>query len=82
MRKVFSLLAAAFFTVSLHTPVQAEIKLPDDIVENVTVGINGVYNLDFDKANENIQQVFTIKTTIKNAWKVLLQFKLTNLLRK
>jgi len=58
MRKIFFLLAAVFLTVSLASPVQAEIKLPADIEENVTVGINGVYNLDFDKANQNIQQVF------------------------
>ena len=58
MRKLFSVLAAVFFATTLAAPVQAEIKLPADIMENVTVGINGVYNLDFDKANENIQQVF------------------------
>ena len=58
MRKLFSFLAAGFFAATLAVPSSAEIKLSDDIVENVTVGINGVYNLDFDKANENIQQVF------------------------
>lgn len=58
MRKLFSLLAAVLFAAAAASPLQAEIKLPDDITENVTVGINGVYNLDFDTANENIQQVF------------------------
>ncbi|MBO7238722.1 MAG: hypothetical protein J6U96_05570 [Elusimicrobiaceae bacterium] len=58
MRKLFVVIAAVLFATTLAAPVRAEIKLPADIMENVTVGINGVYNLDFDTANENIQQVF------------------------
>ena len=58
MRKLFCLVCAVFFVTTMAIPVRAEIKLPADIEENVRIGINGVYNLDFDTANKNIQQVF------------------------
>ena len=58
MRKIFAWFAAVLFTVTAACPSYGEIKLPSDIQENVTIGINGVYNLDFDTANANIQEVF------------------------
>ena len=60
MRKVFGLLAAVFFAAAGLSPVQAEIKLPPQVMEYATEGINGVYTLDFDTANENIQKVFAL----------------------
>ena len=48
-------MAAAFFS-----PLQAEIKLPPDVMEYATIGINGVYSLDFATAEENIQKVFAL----------------------
>ena len=45
------------FTASV-APVQAELTLPPDVMEYATVGINGVYSLDFDTAQANIQHVF------------------------
>ncbi len=58
MRKVFALLAATLFAAASFTPARAEIKLPPDVMEYATVGINGVYSLDFDTAQENIEKVF------------------------
>ena len=58
MRKVFCLIAAICLLAASFVPAQAEIKLPPDVMEYATVGINGVYTLDFDTANENIQKVF------------------------
>lgn len=58
MRSLFVMLSAVLAFAAGTAPLQAEIKLPPDIVENVTVGIHGVYNLDFDTANQNIQEVF------------------------
>lgn len=58
MRKLFCILAAVCFAAAGFTPAQAEIKLPPDVMEYATVGINGVYSLDFDTAQENIQKVF------------------------
>ena len=58
MRKLFCLLVAVLFAATFATAVQAEIKLPPDVMQYATVGINGVYSLDFDTANENIQKVF------------------------
>ena len=58
MRKLFTFIAVFILTVGLLCPARAEIKLPPDVMQYATVGINGVYSLDFDTANENIQKVF------------------------
>lgn len=49
-----------FFFVTASLPAHGEITLPPDVMHHATVGINGVYNLDFNTAQENIQQVFTL----------------------
>lgn len=59
MRKLLHLLAAACLLVTATVaPTRAELSLPDDVMHHATVGINGVYNLDFDTAQENIAWVF------------------------
>ncbi len=59
MRKFFRVLAAAcFFVTATVTPARAELTLPPDVMHHATVGINGVYSLDFDTAQENIAWVF------------------------
>ena len=59
MRKLAHLGAAlCLFFACLVSPAQAELSLPPDVMQYATVGINGVYNLDFDTAQENIQKVF------------------------
>ena len=60
MRKIICLFVAAVFAATLTLPVQAEVKLPPDVMEYARAGIDGVYTLDFDKANENIQKVFEL----------------------
>ena len=60
MRKALSFLAALLFTATAVLPSAAEIKLPPDVMEYATVGINGVYSLDFDTAQENIEKVFAL----------------------
>ena len=60
MRKLFALLAAGWLAATGLCPAYAEIKLPPDVMYHATVGINGVYSLDFDTANEHIQQVFAL----------------------
>lgn len=60
MRKFISIIAAVCFAAAGFSPVRAEIKLSPDVMEYATVGINGVYSLDFDTANENIQKVFAL----------------------
>ncbi|MBR3631882.1 MAG: tetratricopeptide repeat protein [Elusimicrobiaceae bacterium] len=60
MRKVFCFIAAVCFAAAGFSPLQAEIKLPPDVMQYATTGINGVYTLDFDTANENIQKVFDL----------------------
>lgn len=61
MRKLFCLLAAVGFLASAAIlPVRAEIQLPPDVMQYASVGINGVYSLDFATANENIQKVFAL----------------------
>ncbi|MBR2081848.1 MAG: hypothetical protein IJ876_02400 [Elusimicrobiaceae bacterium] len=61
MRKWLHIMTAVclFFTAALF-PVRAELTLPPDVMEYATVGINGVYSLDFDTAQENIQKVFAL----------------------
>ena len=60
MKKFFALLLAAFLAAGIVMPVQAEIKLPEDIMQSVTTGINGVYSLDFETAHNSIQHVFSL----------------------
>lgn len=60
MRKLICIIAAVCLIAASFTPAHAEIKLPPDVMEYATVGINGVYSLDFDTANENIQKVFAL----------------------
>ena len=42
----------------LAVPSYAEIQLPPDVMAQAREGINGVYSLDFDVAQKNIQKVF------------------------
>lgn len=56
MKKFFAVLAACLFCAA--APSWAEIHLPDDAMQYATVGINGVYSLDFDTAQENIEKMF------------------------
>ena len=59
MRKLLHVLAAGcFFVSALVAPARAELTLPPDVMQYATVGINGVYNLDYDTAQANIQKVF------------------------
>lgn len=59
MRKgLYVVTAVIFLLSSFMLPVQAELTLPPDVMEHATVGINGVYSLDFDTAQENIAWVF------------------------
>ena len=59
MRKILHVLAAAcFLLTAAWAPVRAELALPPDVMHHATVGINGVYNLDYDTAQENIAWVF------------------------
>lgn len=60
MKKYMALLAAVLFAAAGFIPARAEIQLPPDVMEAATVGINGVYSLDFDTAEENIQKVFSL----------------------
>ena len=59
MRKWFLLATTVcVFVTATVAPVRAELTLPPDVMHHATVGINGVYNLDFETAQENIQEVF------------------------
>ncbi len=61
MRKLLCLLAAVVFILTAALPpVHAELTLPPDVMQYATDGINGVYSLDFDSAQENIQKVFAL----------------------
>ena len=61
MRNLLHVVAAAcLIFASLITPAHAELTLPPDAMEYATKGINGVYSLDFDAAQENIQKVFAL----------------------
>lgn len=43
----------------LAAPSYAEIQLPAEVMAQAREGINGVYSLDFDVAQQNIQKVFS-----------------------
>lgn len=59
MRKLLHALAAVcLFVTATVAPARAELTLPPDVMHHATVGINGVYSLDFDTAQENISWVF------------------------
>ncbi len=59
MRKLLCVCTAVLFLVTAALPpARAELSLPPDVMHYATVGINGVYSLDFDTAQENIQKVF------------------------
>ncbi len=60
MRKLLTVLAAVLFAACPGGLAHAEINLPPDVMEYATVGINGVYSLDFDTAQENIEKVFAL----------------------
>ena len=52
------LAAVCLIATSVSAPLRAEITLPPDVMHYATVGINGVYSLDFETAQQNIQRVF------------------------
>ena len=59
MRKFLHVGVALFFLLTATIPpARAELTLPPDVMHHATVGINGVYSLDFDTAQENIAWVF------------------------
>ena len=58
MKTFLHLLAAVCLLASAAVSSQAEITLPPDVMAYATEGINGVYSLDFDTADKNIQKVF------------------------
>jgi len=59
MGKFLRMFFAGVFFFCINTPVHAEITLPPDVMQAATIGINGVYSLDFATAQENIEQVFS-----------------------
>lgn len=61
MRKLLHLLAVVVFLLTASvSPARAELTLPPDVMQYATEGINGVYRLDFDTAQANIQKVFAL----------------------
>lgn len=58
MRRVVSCVIGVIGLLFLSSPTWAEIKLPPDVMEHATQGINGVYSLDYPTAQQHIQQVF------------------------
>lgn len=59
MHKLLCVCTAVLFLVTTaFSLARAELSLPPDVMQYATVGINGVYSLDFDTAQENIQKVF------------------------
>ncbi len=60
MRRLFALAAALGLLLCAAAPSYGEIKLPPEVMQYATVGINGVYSLDFATAQENIEKVFAL----------------------
>ena len=58
MKRLFGLAAAGWLMLSAVLPLSAELTLPPDVMQHATEGINGVYSLDFDTAQKNIEWVF------------------------
>ncbi len=50
--------AVLFLCCAVVMPAPAEIVLPPDVMEAAKEGINGVYSLDFQTAQKNIEEVF------------------------
>lgn len=57
MKRLFRLAAACLWALTA-VPASAELTLPPDVMQHATEGINGVYSLDFDTAQKNIEWVF------------------------
>ena len=58
MKRFLRLAAACVLMLSAVLPSSAELTLPPDVMYYATEGINGVYSLDFDTAQKNIEKVF------------------------
>lgn len=58
MKQFLRLVAAVCLLASAAVSSHAELTLPPDVMAYATEGINGVYSLDFDTADKNIQKVF------------------------
>lgn len=59
MRRLLCIFSAGVLLLtSAILPAKAEINLPPDVYAQASEGINGVYSLDFDTAQKNIQLVF------------------------
>lgn len=58
MRVLCRIFLAGWLMASSCLPLRAEIKLPPDVMEHATQGINGVYSLDYPTAQQHIQEVF------------------------
>ena len=57
MKRLLRLAAACLWALAA-VPAAAELTLPPDVMQHATEGINGVYSLDFDTAQKNIEWVF------------------------
>ena len=57
MKRLLRLAAACLWALTA-VPASAELTLPPDVMQHATEGINGVYSLDFDTAQKNIEWVF------------------------
>ena len=58
MKRWLRLAAACVCMLTAVLPSSAELTLPPDVMQYATEGINGVYSLDFDTAQKNIERVF------------------------
>ncbi len=59
MKRFFCLATASVLLLASFLPAAAELTLPPDVMQYATEGINGVYSLDFDTAQTNIEKVFS-----------------------
>ncbi len=57
MKRLLRLAAACLWALAA-VPASAELTLPPDVMQHATEGINGVYSLDFDTVQKNIEWVF------------------------
>ena len=58
MKRLFRLAAAGWMMLAMVLPASSELTLPPDVMQHATEGIHGVYSLDFDTAQQNIEWVF------------------------
>ena len=58
MKKLIHWAAAGLLMLAAALPASSELTLPPDVMQYATEGINGVYSLDFDTAQKNIERVF------------------------